>query len=535
MTNFKILFLYLKKLNVYINEKEFAIQYESHPAYPSLLAVSDTLSFFNITNGALRVNATDITSLPPIFMTKLQGSNDDSLAFVETKTTNHSYTIYENSKAVTISKASLLEKWKGVIFLVENSIEKQQDFKKFTFRNYLIVCFLLSFLFLLKPLFPNFQQLLFFMFPLVGCMLSIFALKKVFNIHTTLLAAFCDTTDKQNCATVVDSSAWKLFEKVSFSDLSSTFFSFQIVMFSLAGITNTINLFFQIQTILLIVAIPIVLLSMYYQKFIIKKWCPICISIIGVFALEFVFIATFIGFQFTMEATLFQYNLQLFIFLSLFISWHYLKDKLITINKLQSELIQANRFKRNYHIFKNTLISNPKFALPQTYLLFGNADAKVTIDFITSPYCGFCKAPYKMLRNFLKKHGKLIAVRFIYNVNLEKRGNPAKLLLRNLVHIHEKYGDEAFFNALDDFHETNNHEKWLKKHQHITDSGNIDKMLQLQRLWCIEHKFTFTPCIFVNGYAYPKMYQISDLKYFIEELIDDKTTKLAEAEKLSTE
>ena len=56
MTNFKMLFLYLKKQNVFINEKEFAIQYESHPAYPSLLAVSDTLSFFNVSNGALHVN-----------------------------------------------------------------------------------------------------------------------------------------------------------------------------------------------------------------------------------------------------------------------------------------------------------------------------------------------------------------------------------------------------------------------------------------------------------------------------------------------
>ncbi|MBC8756617.1 thioredoxin domain-containing protein [Kordia sp. YSTF-M3] len=525
----------MKKLNVFINEKEFAIQYESHPAYPSLLAVSDTLSFFNITNGALHVNAAEITSLPPIFMTKLKGNNDDSLAFVETQTANHSYTIYQNSKAITISKASLLEKWKGIIFLVESSVENQQERNKFTFHQYLIICCLLSLILLLKPLFSSFQQLLFFSFPLVGCVLSIFALKKVFNIHTTILDAFCGTTDKQNCATVVDSSVWKLFEKVNFSDLSITFFSFQIVMFSLAGITNTINFFFQTQSILLIAAIPIVLLSIYYQKFIIKKWCPICISIIGIFVLEFVYVATYIGFQFSMEATLFQYNLQLFIFLSLLISWHYLKGKLITINHLQSELIQANRFKRNYHIFKNTLFSNPKFALPQTYLLFGNSAAKITIDFMTSPYCGFCKAPYKMLRNFLKKHEKQIAVRFIYNVNLEKRGDPSKLLLRNLVHIHEKFGDEAFFNALDDFHETSNHEKWLKKHQHITDSENIDEMLQSQRLWCIEHKFTFTPCIFVNGYAYPKMYELSDLKYFIEELIDDKTTKLAEAEKLSTE
>ena len=46
------------------------------------------------------------------------------------------------------------------------------------------------------------------------------------------------------------------------------------------------------------------------------------------------------------------------------------KDKLITINHVQNELIQANRFKRNYDIFKNSLISNPTFAIPQTTLFF---------------------------------------------------------------------------------------------------------------------------------------------------------------------
>lgn len=535
MTNFKMLFLYLKKQNVFINEKEFAIQYESHPAYPSLLAVSDTLSFFNVSNGALHVNSTEIYSLPSMFMTKLQGSNNDSLAFVETQTPNYSYTVYQNSKAVTISKASLLEKWKGIVFLVENSLEKQPKLKKITFQQHVIISCLLSFLFLLKPLFSNFQALLFFLFPLIGCVFSIIAMKKIFNIHHTILDDFCGTSDKQNCATVIDSSSWKFFKKINFSDLSITFFSFQLVTFGIAVLTKSINFFFQTQTILLIAAIPILLLSIYYQKFVIKKWCPICISIIGIFVLEFVYITTFIGFQFSMEATLFQYNLQLFIFLSLCISWQYVKDKLITIYHVQNELIQANRFKRNYDIFKNSLISNPTFAIPQTTLFFGNTNAEITIDFITSPYCGFCKAPYKMLRNFLKKHEKQIAIRFIYNVNLEKRGNPTKLLLRNLVHIHEKFGNEAFFNALDDFYETNNHEKWLKKHQYITDSKNSDEMLQLQRLWCIEHKFTFTPCIFVNGYAYPKIYEISDLKYFIEELIDDKTIKLAESEKLLTE
>ena len=534
MTNFKMLFLYLKKQNVFISEKEFAIQYESHPEYPSLLAVSDTLNFFNVSNGALHVTSDEIDLLPTIFITKLEDADENSLAVVETQTSNQSYTIYTNSRKNSVSRDSLLAKWKGMVFLVEDTLEKQPSPQKFTFHHLISICCLISFLFLLKQYVSNIQQLFFIIFPILGSVLSIFALKKLFNINSSLVNAFCGTTETRNCTEVVDSSAWKLFEKISFSDLSIVFFSFQIVLFCLAAITNTIHFFLQTQLIALIVAIPIVLLSLYYQKFIIKKWCPICISIIGIFLLEFVYLINFSGIHFSWETNFLQYNLYVFTFLFLLISWHYLKDKLITINNLQKEVIQANRFKRNYQVFKNTLISNPKFALPQTSFVFSKG-TKLTIDFITSPYCGFCKAPTEMLRNFLKKYGAHISIRFMYNLNLETRNDNSKQFLRNLVYIQQKLGNEAFFNALDYWYEVHNHEKWLKKYQQEFDYEMITKMLQTQRSWCIANEFTFTPCVFVNGYAYPKMYSISDITYFIEELIDDKIIKLAEAEKLSTE
>lgn len=534
MTNFKMLFLYLKKQNVFISEKEFTIQYESHPEYPSLLAVSDTLNFFNVTNGALHVNSDQIDLLPTVFITKLDDADENSLAVVEAQTSNQSYTIYTNSRKNSVSRNTLLKKWKGMVFLVEDTLEKPPHFEKFTFHYLISTCCFVSFLFLLKQYALNIQQLFFIIFPILGSILSIFALKKLFNINGNLAAAFCGTTETRNCNEVVDSSAWKLFEKISFSDLSIVFFSFQIVTFCVAAITNTINFFLQTQLILLIISIPIVLLSLYYQKFIIKKWCSICISIIGIFLLEFVYVINFSGVHFSLEANLLQYNLYVFTFLFLLISWHYLKDKLSTINNLQGNIIQANRFKRNYQVFKNTLISNPKFALPQTSLIFSKG-TKVTIDFITSPYCGFCKAPTEMLSGFLKKHAEHISVKFIYNVNLETRSDTSKQFLKTLVYIQQKLGNEAFFNALEYWYEVNNHEKWLKKYQQDFDSETITEMLQTQRSWCVSNEFTFTPCVFVNRYAYPKMYPISDITYFIEELIDDKTIKLAEAEKLSTE
>ncbi|MEN9655742.1 MAG: hypothetical protein RL311_668, partial [Bacteroidota bacterium] len=62
------LFQYLEKEQITIDKSEFEFQMQSHPDYPSLLAISDTLNFFNINNGAIRLDFSDIELLPDRFV-----------------------------------------------------------------------------------------------------------------------------------------------------------------------------------------------------------------------------------------------------------------------------------------------------------------------------------------------------------------------------------------------------------------------------------------------------------------------------------
>lgn len=45
---------YLKSQHIFIDFEEFKYQFSSHPDYPSLLAISYTLAFFNLTNKAFK-------------------------------------------------------------------------------------------------------------------------------------------------------------------------------------------------------------------------------------------------------------------------------------------------------------------------------------------------------------------------------------------------------------------------------------------------------------------------------------------------
>ena len=84
--NYNYLFYYLEKEGITIDKTEFLFQIQSHPNYPTLLSITDTLSFFNIDNGALRVEAIDIDLLPNRFIALLdEEETPPQLYFTENK------------------------------------------------------------------------------------------------------------------------------------------------------------------------------------------------------------------------------------------------------------------------------------------------------------------------------------------------------------------------------------------------------------------------------------------------------------------
>ncbi len=116
---YNFLYKYLEKLEIFIDKNEFELQIQSHPDSPSLLAITDTLSFFNIENGVLQVDSSQIELLPDNFATILNEQNKDAqFYFVKTKGKKY---IYESSNTISISKAELESRWSGIVLLIEKS------------------------------------------------------------------------------------------------------------------------------------------------------------------------------------------------------------------------------------------------------------------------------------------------------------------------------------------------------------------------------------------------------------------------------
>lgn len=514
--DYNYLYQYLEKEEIGIDKNEFEFQIKFHPDYPSFLAIVDTLTFFNIDNGAMRLDSSEIELLPNNFMAFLrEGSNRPELFFIEKKGDEYLYT--KDKKASFISKQEIETKWESIVLLVEKSeigIPKSNSKKSWILPFSLLVTFLLV-LFLLEG---SLQSKIFFLFPIFGMLFSIAALKDLFGTQSELLNSFCNITSSTSCSAVVGSSKWKIFELVNFSDLSVVFFASQflgLLVFLFSGDTIA---YFAIQKVLLLASVPVLLLSVYYQKGVEKKWCPICLVIITIILLE-------LGYLIALQNTTFTFSTKGlvifgFVFLSVVIVWSTLK-KLFTQQKaMREEQLKAIRFERNYTIFKNSLFAKEKAQLPQSFLIFGNKKSKTIITIISNPFCGHCKGAHEIIDAILHKHQNDVQIQVILKTNLETESEEGKKLCSSLMGIYKQQGEAAFMKALKSWFDNKNLAEWFGLFP-ATSTNEFDGIFNIQRKWCEENNYNFTPSIFVNGYEYPQIYNRNNLPFYINELVED--------------
>ncbi|WP_431242215.1 cysteine peptidase family C39 domain-containing protein [Flavobacterium sp. P21] len=128
---FYCLYQYLKKEGFSIDLDEFELQILTHPEYPSLLSVTDALSFFNVENGAFNMGISGIDSLPNRFMTVLQDKNGEKGYHLIEEKNDENHICYSNKNKIRISKKELESRWGGVVILIENpELQAWSVFKK---------------------------------------------------------------------------------------------------------------------------------------------------------------------------------------------------------------------------------------------------------------------------------------------------------------------------------------------------------------------------------------------------------------------
>jgi uncharacterized membrane protein len=264
---------------------------KSHPNYPSLLSIAQSLERFGINNEALKGTVNDLSEddYPSIAHLKsdqfiiIEEIDQEGVQFID-PAKGRIYCILEDFEKI----------WSGVLLRVTIGQKAgEKDFplkrKKEIYSNIRKILVLPALILLITAIFSyglrgvaNSGKLL----ALWGVKLSgLFICLTLFN-ESPIMQYACAFGKKVNCRRVLNSPAGKLFG-ISMSELGIFYFSSGLLTLLLMHYMEQVELTIFLLAILNLLTLPYTIFSVLYQALVIKSWCLLCLSIQTLFWIEF--------------------------------------------------------------------------------------------------------------------------------------------------------------------------------------------------------------------------------------------------------
>lgn len=262
-----------------------------HKDYPSLLALVDYLEDLSVDSLAVKLDSHQLSEIPYPAIAHLHKNNGH---FVVLQKCDNGYIQYLDPEIGTVNEKvdEFKKKWTGITLLVqvteksgeENYSKKRKIEIVRTLNGYLSVSlFIISLVFSLMLISSVYIPI--FILKAIGLVFCLILLQKQFGSMNSYLSSFCKLGSKSDCDAVINSTASKFFGLLHLSELGVLYFLGNIILIVHSGFIGV-----QIDGALVVLnlfVLPFTLFSVYYQKIVIKKWCPLCIIVMGVFWIEF--------------------------------------------------------------------------------------------------------------------------------------------------------------------------------------------------------------------------------------------------------
>ncbi|CAM1366210.1 vitamin K epoxide reductase family protein [Tenacibaculum xiamenense] len=511
--------LELNEISIDFKELEFQIQ--SHPSYPSLYSITGVLDHFNIKNLALEVpsNQDVLNQLPNAFIAHVK--KEDHKLFVLVKKLKHSIKIiYDSNNNENISNERFLDLFTGIIITIESQeagkIVKLSS-KKYKTNLLAIIAIIVLGSALIVTTKESTNNILFVVLSAIGVYLSYNIVLQEQGTPALLGNTLCNNDDKyKNCNAVLASKGSRITKNLKLSDLSVIFYLGMLV-------TSFLLLIFgyslSIPKLISFMALTVTIYSIYYQKFIVKQWCTLCLIIVSLIWVQAC--TALINFTFSISLKPILITALTFIVAqTLWISFsQFMKEN----NTLKSVKLEYYKFKRNFDLFNNQLQNSSPLdtVINSTQeIYFGNPNSQLNITIITNPLCGHCKGSHNLMNILLKHHEKDLCITLRFNVNLDYPESYDVKISAKLLELYNTNNKEECLHALNAIYGTTDPKEWLNKWGTITNKESSTEILKTQRNWCKTNGINFTPAILINGRSYPKNYKREELTHFIDDLIE---------------
>ncbi len=524
----ELTFLVCKDLGIEVSRRSLFDKLQSHPDFPSLLAVQDALRYFGVDSSAIKIE--DIKKIPSEVggvLAQIKPSEKEELfAYVYSQTENEIEWFNPiKHKREFIKHENFSEIFTGYVMLFEALDNAGEKDYKLAHRKevqqrlieYALILFVpvLAILSIAIHISENgivfWQRHLYALFLLAGCVIGGLLLLHDYNEESPLLSNFCRRNEKTDCSAVLHSKASQFFG-ISWSVIGSSYFLGMLLALLIS--------FFDSKTLYTVAilntfTLPYVAYSLYYQKYKVKQWCTLCLSVQAVLLILFV-LSVFSGAychikEITLSSLIFVWGISVLAFASLYFLWYLAKQ--VKVNRYVKRML--NRFKYDKDVFNLLLQKQTKITIPTDGygIILGNPNGSIHIVEVYNPYCGHCANAQSVMRKLLASNDEVkVQVIFAEDPDFEYY---KQMPIDTFLSLYYEGGDvaEAILEWFDGkFTDAEEFKKKYPVSQENTQRNRDNAKAMAQ--FCEAMEITATPTMYINGNQLPDGYRTGDLIFF---------------------
>jgi uncharacterized membrane protein len=492
---------------------------KSHSYYPSLKSICDVFKEWKIEHYPVRYQPDEIKDIAAPYIAHFS-SGGGQLAFVS-EINKGRITYYESYNAKRETKLEdFIKRCSGAVILLNpDEISGENDYRKkwqseFISNAVLPLTILAFILYLILVLFNSvasgdllFDKIngLLFLTKAIGITLSVLLILHEFEVHLSLTDKLCHLNKTTNCNTVLNDKASKIFGWLGWADAGFIYFA-GCLLFLLqdSGAGD-----YSLMAILSALSLPYPVFSVYYQGFVLKKWCPMCVGVQLILIIEFILVLpqfSNLNFSFSSLSGLILTFLVTGIIYTLVIM--YIREKMAN----ETHYYKYLGFKKNPNVLRALLLNKKPFNIPftETSLVFGEKNASLKITAFLSLQCSHCARSFEKIKKILKS-GEKTAVNVILitsDINI----------LNTLYHLNRLNKEDEGLYLLDQWFSADPYSRnKISDTLCIPDVADVSNEVSNKNLSLYKAcNVIGTPTFFVNGYKLPNQYDIDDIKYFYE-------------------
>ena len=494
-----------------VAESHLRLRLESHPDYPSLIAVQDTLEELGINSYACQGTKEELKKENKPFLAHLNIGGGDVLYFKDV--------------AEAEQKVKEFDKyWSGNVMFAEQAnknanAENDKIYKK----EKLNIAFGRAALFLffgtilaLAIASGSLPVVVLTISSSIGLYFGWLIAQKEFGISNSVSDKICSMAKHSRCESVLFSKGAKLFNWLTWGDVGIIYFSSSLLFLTilLAGVGrwSLAGGGLQFYYLLSLGGLLFPLYSLYYQWRVVKQWCMLCIGVLIALAINgAIGLSQTIGVSKPLSewrGVWGEVLLSAIIAFFTLATWQLIKTVYQKSLAALTNEIKATRLKRNPEIF-NALLSkqemNPiNLPEPDEAIRFGNPAGAYQLVIACNPYCGPCAKAHQAIEELYEKHPDQLSVSVRFALHSNDDNDRGVVTVKEIM----KVAKTKPLESVKDWYALMNLEKFNAVHR--TNGEEVAVAVATHIEWNKKANIQGTPTFFINGRKLPELYSWID-------------------------